>query len=185
VNSSGRFRPKATPCRPGPAVRPANGAKAAVWVEHGHRACTCGAARWRPRHRCAGGLGGVRFSPLAQARHGRGARQVHEGESSPECPIDDGGVKVAVVAAGSCSKGGDRGGEVHGGAAEKGLGGMAHRREGGRQQWCSHSILMMAAALRLAGTRQEPEGVEERCCAHLLLEKGGWERGASMRAAPF
>jgi hypothetical protein len=130
VNSSGRFRPKATPCRPGPAVRPANGAKAAVWVEHGHRACTCGAARWRPRHRCAGGLGGVRFSPLAQARHGRGARQVHEGESSPECPIDDGGVKVAVVAVGSCSKGGDRGGEVHGGAAEKGLGGMAHRRGG-------------------------------------------------------
>jgi hypothetical protein len=184
VNSSGRFRPKATPCRPGPAVRPANGAKAAVWVEHGHRACTCRAARWRPRHRCAGGLSGVRFSPLAQARHGRGARQVHEGESSPECPIDDGGVKVAVVAVGSCSKGGDRGGEVHGGAVEKGLGGMAHRRGGG-QQWCSHSIPMMAAALRLAGTRQEPEGVEERCCAHLLLEKGGWERGASTRAAPF
>jgi hypothetical protein len=35
-----------------------------------------------------------------------------------------------------------------------------------------------AAVLRSAGFRHEAEGVEETCCARLLLEKGGGWKGS-------
>jgi hypothetical protein len=40
-------------------------------------------------------------------------------------------------------------------------------------------------ALRSASFEHEAEGVEERHCACLLLEKGGGEMGAATRATPF